>query len=539
MTVPIETNAIDAIDRLDPVKWAETSALERLHLLEAVRDNCKTFAEELAASDGKMKNDLMGEELYSVSTSKVATVVPVASTLSACIDLYEHLVHGEMLEPLSITAVGDDRYDIEVFPSSRKDRLMAAQQTQVLRVKGEPKQVNPMDKPAGIIAVSGAGNYSSSLEMVKAMFLENCAVVHKPHKLNRETDKVWAKIFEPLVGHGALSFVESDPERTLNTDPRISKIYFTGSTAVAARIMESTDTPLVSECGGNNPCIIVPGDRPWTDKEMEHQAIQIATISKMNGGAVCGRVQTVVTSKDWAQRDQFLGALRKAIVEDTPAAGTYYPGSAEVAEGFLKAHPDAEILKPEGGEYASGDFMLITGAEVDSHATQNEAFTQIIDEVPLDVPATATEFLPAAVEFANNHLLGTLGCAILIDEDTKKANQGNLDQAVTDLRYGGIAVNSMPPLVFLSPYLTWGGNEEGQEFVSGRGNFGNVLCFENVEKSILIDNFTSAGHMMNTNKAGFDAFGEGYARYALDPSWINLTRLMGGAVAGNFRRKDF
>ena len=160
-------------------------------------------------------------------------------------------------------------------------------------------------------------------------------------------------------------------------------------------------------------------------------------------------------------------------------------------------------------------------------------------KVPLDVPANAAEFLPVAVEFANTKLLGTLGCAVLMDEDTKEAHQRVLDQAITDLRYGGIAVNTMPPFVFLSPYLTWGGNEEGQEFVSGHGNFGNLLCFENVEKSIITDSFTSAGHMMNTNKAGFDAFGESYARHALDPTWISLTRLMGGAVVGNLRKKDF
>jgi hypothetical protein len=532
--------AAEAIDRLNPEKWAATSPLERLHLLEEVRENCGRYADELAAADGKMKNDLIGEELYTLSTSKVATVVPIAATLTACIELYEHLVHGEMPEPLSIEQVdGEDLYDIKVFPSSRKDRLMNAHQTQVLRVKGEPVQINPMDKPAGIIAVSGAGNYSSSLEMVKAMFLENCAVVHKPHTLNRETDKVWAKIFAPLVEHDALSFLEKDSDRTLNTDPRLSKLYFTGGTGTALKIMESTDTPLISECGGNNPCIIVPGDRPWTDKEIEHQAIQIATISKLNGGAVCGRVQTVVTSKNWAQRNEFLDALRKAILEDTPAAGTYYPGSDTVIEGFRAAYPDGEILDPEDGAYESGKFILITGAAEDSYATANEAFTQIIDEVPLDVPANAAEFLPAAVEFANSKLLGTLGCAVLIDEDTKKAHQAALEQAVTDLRYGGIAVNTMPPFIFLSPYLTWGGNEEGQEFVSGRGNFGNVLSFENVEKSIITDSFTSAGHMMNTNKAGFDAFGENYARYALDSSWMNLTRLMGGAVAGGLRRKDF
>jgi hypothetical protein len=532
-------DATQAIDRLDPEKWAQTGPNERLRLLEEVRDNCQRYGDALAASDAAMKNDLMGEELYNAAISKVATVVPIANTLSACIELYEHLVDGEMPGPISVTPVGDGLHDVHVFPSSRRDRLMNQHRRDILRVTGEPVQVNPYDKPAGIIAVLGAGNYSSSLEMVKAMFLENCAVVHKPHTLNIETDRVWARIFAPLVDHGALSFLERDPDRTLNGDPRLSKIYFTGGTDTARKIMDSTDTPLVSECGGNNPCIVVPGDRPWTAKELEHQAVQIATISKLNGGAVCGRVQTIVTSARWPQRDQFLQALRAAIVEGTPAAGTYYPGSGDVADGFREAYPDAEVLRPEGGAYATGDFMLITGVDEDSYATRNEAFCQIINEVALDVPATADAFLPAAVEFCNERLLGTLGCAVLIDEDTKKAHRAALDRAVTDLRYGGIAINTMPPFIFLSPYLTWGGNEEGREFVSGHGNFGNVLCFENVEKSIIVDDFMSTGHMMNTNKAGFDAFAEAYSRYSVEPGWKNLTRLMGSVVAGGLRRKDF
>lgn len=44
-------NATEAIDRLDPEAWAQTSALERLHLLEAVRDRCKDHADELAAAE--------------------------------------------------------------------------------------------------------------------------------------------------------------------------------------------------------------------------------------------------------------------------------------------------------------------------------------------------------------------------------------------------------------------------------------------------------------------------------------------------------
>jgi hypothetical protein len=107
------------------------------------------------------------------------------------------------------------------------------------------------------------------------------------------------------------------------------------------------------------------------------------------------------------------------------------------------------------------------------------------------------------------------------------------------MEYGGIAINTMPPSIWLNPYLTWGGNEEGKTFVSGHGNFGNVLCYENVEKSVIFANFMSAGHMMNTNKSVNDTLSKNIAHYALAPTWMNLTKLMAGAVAGNFKRKDF
>lgn len=183
--------------------------------------------------------------------------------------------------------------------------------------------------------------------------------------------------------------------------------------------------------------------------------------------------------------------------------------------------------------------MLIEDVDVDSYAVTHEAFCQIMDEVALDVPANAKEFLPAATEFCNTKLLGTLGCMIIIDEDTTNANKEALEEAVTDLNYGGIAINTIPPMIFLSPYLTWGGNEEGKEFVSGIGNFGNLLCYENIEKSILYDKFISMGHMMRTNQKAFDHLAKNMTRYAVNPNWRNLTRLMGGAVVDSFRGKDF
>jgi acyl-CoA reductase-like NAD-dependent aldehyde dehydrogenase len=375
--------------------------------------------------------------------------------------------------------------------------------------------------------------------MINAMFLENCAVVHKPHHLNDATDKIWARIMKPLIDHGALSFCAADQGKELTMDDRLTKIYFTGGTGTAQAIMNATDTELVSECGGNNPCIIVPGDRPWTAKEITHQAIQIASTAKLNGGAVCGRPQTLVTSKHWPQRHEFLHALKKAIVEDTPAAGTYYPGSDKVVRAFRENHPEAEVLKPEGGKFKNSDFMVITGVPEDGFAVTHEAFCQILSEVPLDVPADAATFLPKAVEFCNTKLLGTLGSSILIDEDTKKKHQAVLEQAVTDMEYGGIAVNTMPPLIWFNPYLTWSGNEEGKTFVSGIGNFGNMLNFENVEKSIIHASFMSAGHMMTTNKSANDTLTKNMALYSINPTWKNLFKLMAGAISGTFKKKDF
>ncbi|MDJ0769490.1 MAG: SDR family NAD(P)-dependent oxidoreductase [Ilumatobacter sp.] len=43
-----------------------------------------------------------------------------------------------------------------------------------------------------------------------------------------------------------------------------------------------------------------------------------------------------------------------------------------------------------------------------------------------------------------------------------------------------------------------------------------------------------------TDPASIDAaISAGMERFGADPSWINLTRLMGGVVTGGLRRKDF
>lgn len=265
---------------------------------------------------------------------------------------------------------------------------------------------------------------------------------------------------------------------------------------------------------------------------MEHQCRQIASTGKMNGGAVCGRPQTIIVTKQWAQCQEFIAELHKAVEHDTIAMGSYYPGHEKVMEGFLEAHPDTKELKPEGGKFKHGSFYICDDIGEDGYAVSHEAFTQFFGILQLDCAADPPTFMKKATEFCNTKLLGTLGCMILIDEKTKAANQGALDEMLVELGYGGIAVNCGPPFVFLSCYMIWGGygEEVGKNFVSGVGNFGNLLCYENVVKAILTDSFMSAGHFLATNRHTYNVMMDNFAQYAIYPTYKNMTKLFGNVI---------
>lgn len=529
--------AQDAYNKLDPKSWASTSAVERLALIETIQSNLLRHAEELGTVDAKMKNNLAGKGAVSQAEGIATTVNAMGNTLMGVRHLYESLVDGEMPKANGIKKIGDNLYEVDVFPIHRKDKLLAGKARGYLHIEGKPKQINPLEKPAGVIAVSGAGNYSSSIEMVMALFLENKAVIHKPHQLNEATDEVWAKIFAPLIKRNALTFIDADQGREMSALEGLHSIYFTGSTGVAHAIQDAASAPLVSECGGNNPCVIVPGN--WSDKEMEHWAVQIVSAGKLNGGAVCGRPQTIITSKNWPQREQFLLALRKAIAETTFGTASYYPGVDKTKEQFLENQPTAEVLKPENGAHPKSDVVFIPGLGTDDFAVHNEAFCQVYSELPLDTENDADDFLTKATAFCNDQLLGSLGCMILVDNATFKKNEERVHETVRELNYGGITVNNIPPNIWLNAYLTWGGcGETTENFVSGVGNFGNALNFENIIKSVIIDEF-SAQTFALTHRKQVDHLLVNASKFSVDQGWGRFAKLAGQMVIDGMNKKDF
>ena len=530
-------HAQDALATLDAKAWAATDAVDRLALIETIQSNLLKYADALGAADAQMKNALAGAGAVSQAEGIATTVNAMGNTLMGIRHLYEALVHGEMPQANGSRKIGDDLYEVDVFPMHRKDKLIAGKARGYLHVAGTPKQTNPLHKPAGVIAVSGAGNYSSSIEMAMALFLENKAVIHKPHKLNEATDAVWAKIFAPLIARKALVFIGADQGREMSALDGLHAIYFTGSTGVAHAIQNAASAPLVSECGGNNPCLIVPGQ--WTDKDIAHWAIQIASAGKLNGGAVCGRPQTIITSKNWPQRAQFIAALRKAIAEDTFGTATYYPGVDKTRQSFLDHQPTAEVLQPEGGAHPASDVVFIPGIGPDDFAVHNEAFCQVYSELPLDTANDADDFLTKATAFCNAQLLGSLGCMMLVDTATFQANTDRVHRAITELNYGGIAVNNIPPNIWLNAYLTWGGcGETTDDFVSGVGNFGNGLNFENIVKSVIIDDFGAQTFAL-TNRKQVDHLLVNASKFSVDQSWGHFAKLAGQMAVDSLHKKDF
>lgn len=128
---------------------------------------------------------------------------------------------------------------------------------------------------------------------------------------------------------------------------------------------------------------------------------------------------------------------------------------------------------------------------------------------------------------------------ILIDNDTMKTNEARLNQAIAELNYGGIAVNDVPANIWLNAYLTWGGcGETTENFVSGVGNFGNAFNFENVKKSVILNDFNATSFEL-TNKQAYEHLLENVSYFAIDQSWGSFMKLAGQMVLDGFKKKDF
>jgi hypothetical protein len=183
-------------------------------------------------------------------------------------------------------------------------------------------------------------------------------------------------------------------------------------------------------------------------------------------------------------------------------------------------------------------WAFITG--VDSKAPDPlfriEPFCSILSQTDLDESDPAA-FLEAATRFCNEHVWGTLNATLIIDPRTEAdpAVAKALEKAILDLRYGTVAINVWPGIVFSTMSPPWGGHPSSTlaDVQSGVGWAHNTFMLEGIEKSVF-----RAPLVISPKPPWFydnkmmNVLGRRLASFEAAPSMLKLPGIMAASLRG-------
>ncbi len=498
-------------------EWARLGIHRKIELLEGLRDRTAAQADlwvQLAteAKGIPAGSPLAGEEWTSGPWALLYGVNRLAETLSG--------IEKTGQVRLSVSAVRtrpDGQLVVDVFPQSAYDALLLSGiKAEVWMQPGvTPENLrqtmgsfyNKREPEGAVSLVLGAGNIASiaPLDVVYKLYAEGSVCLLKMNPVNDYLGPVLEAAFAEFIAAGYLATVYggADVGAYVAEHPGVDEIHITGSARTFDAIYFGsgpegeqrkrenralTTKRMTSELGNVSPTIVVPG--PWGEADIRFQAAHIATQKMHNGGFNCIAAQVLILPQTWEQGPALVSAV-EAVLKGTPARHPYYPGAGDRERSMLAAHPDADLIDAAGPDAIPR--VVITG--IDSAATdevcfRTEAFAAVlaVTSLPGDDPG---DYLERAVEFANTRLWGTLGANILIHPATIKALGDRFEDAIADLRYGCIAVNSWTGVGFLLAQATWGAfpGHTPDDIQSGIGVVHNALLFDKPQKSVVYQPF--------------------------------------------------
>ena len=369
-----------------------------------------------------------------------------------------------------------------------------------------------------VVLVLGAGNIASIgiMDVLTKMFNEGKVCILKMNPVNAYLGPFIEEAFKTAVAQQFLAVVYGGTEvgRHLVYHPKIDEVHLTGSDKTYDQIVWGNNgqeaderraqnqpllrKPITAELGNVTPIIIVPG--PYTDKEIRFQAEQIATAFTMNASFMCCTAKVLVMPKNWDGAPKFIKALQEVCAE-IPTRSAYYPGAEDRWQASVNNRNNVtNIGKPQSGELPWTFITDLNPDDLDEPLFTEESFCSIITSVQLG-SVDPVEFLQAATEFANNKLWGTLNATLIVHPKTLKAANSNaaFEQAICQLKYGAITVNTFIGLLFCTGAAPWGayGGAYGGAYPSstskniqsniqsGSGFVHNTSMLEGIEKAVL------------------------------------------------------
>jgi acyl-CoA reductase-like NAD-dependent aldehyde dehydrogenase len=420
-------NATDAALAIDAAHeayktWRKTTPYYRAEILKKVADiiraKAQTLAEDTARECGKPIVEAKGEWLVAAN-------------------LFEWYAEE-----------GKRSYG-RVIPTNRADK-----RTQVIL------------QPIGVVGCITAWNFPSynPARAWGAILAAGCTLVAKGSEYTPLTTLNLAAILhEAGIPAGVANVIngEAEPIGTLMlSDPRVSKISFTGSTRVGKFLMDGasqTHTRLSLELGGNAPVIVA------ADVDVTKVAKASVATKFRNCGQVC------VSPQRFYVHESIFEAFTATVIE---AAKDYKMGSGldtSVRLGpLINQKQQAHVLsiiaeaKADGAEILMGGDALDKGYFVSPcvvKAKQTDGFIQkeIFGPVMILIPFSTRE---QVVEWANDTPYGLASYVMT----------NNLYDSVfysEQLEFGMVGINEWFPYGTETPFIGWKasglGHEGGQE----------------------------------------------------------------------------
>jgi aldehyde dehydrogenase (NAD(P)+) len=169
---------------------------------------------------------------------------------------------------------------------------------------------------------------------------------------------------------------------------------------------------------------------------------------------------------------------------------------------------------------------------------QVEPFCGILSDAPLGAAGGAgdpVEFLDRATRFCNDTLWGTLNASIFVHGKLERDPTVGacLERAITDLRYGTVAVNHWPAVGYAVGSLPWGGHPSAtlQNIQSGLGWVHNTYMLEGLDKSVIRGPLVVRPRpLWFTGNPKAVKVARRMIQQELAPTWTGLARVVGSVL---------
>jgi len=420
-------------------EWATKPVHDRLRLLDAVASTFTPLCEAWV----HLSLDAKGaqQDLYASGWEWASGPMPILRYLNA-LKRTMTTIHRTGRPPLPSPLVTrpNGQISVRVYPTNFYERLTTPGTTIDVRMEPDLSKEDVLSaqaypyfqtQPDGkVCLVLGAGNVSGGPvnDSLTKLFVDNCVVLLKMSPVNDYLGQLIETALDSLISEGYLQVVYGGASEGsyITSHDSIDCIHMMGAASTYEKIVygsgpegqchRSNRHPIcaktiTAELGNVAPAIIVPG--PWSERDLVYQAQQLAANLCDSGSYSCSRTRVIVQHSRWSLRHRLLDRL-EAAVSGVPARAAYYPGAIELYERFVSAHPYA---RPPGVT-AEGTlpWTVIPGTDSSNHdeiCFTTESFCPVIAETSLEAPSAA-EFVACAVDFANNHLWGSLSASIIV-----------------------------------------------------------------------------------------------------------------------------